>query len=292
MESMNAAPATNPNLPLVSDSIDDVGKSTWSYLNRHAAAFIGVCVGTVLLEILLIYWKVEDLRVYILPLAIPFGWYSSVRSRIQHEFMQQFAEANGFTYSINRGPSGLDGSLFRIGDNRSFFDVVTGQYASHPVALFTYSYTTGSGKSRQVHQYTVFDVQFDTAMVDILLESGGHSFVEFGGSMFSSLTGHELVKLEGDFNKYFSLSVPKGYEIEALEIFTPDVMAELIDRCKGLSLEIVNDHLYIYDHKIVCTKVDLYELYGVAQYFDEKLGPVLGRMKTSVEAMQQVQASQ
>jgi len=125
-------------------------------------------------------------------------------------------------------------------------------------------------------------LQYDIAMPDILLQSTAHAF---GESLFgNSSVGHTL-KLEGDFNKYFTLSVPDGYEIEVLEIFSPDVMADLIDKAKNFSLEIVNGYLFIYDSKIVGAKEELYALYKLAQYFVEKLGPVLSRMKPSLENM-------
>jgi hypothetical protein len=102
-------------------------------------------------------------------------------------------------------------------------------------------------------------------------------------------SGSEYVDLEGDFNKYFTLSIKKGYEVEALEIFTPDVMQELIDKAKTVSLEITDNNLFIYKSKVINTKKELYELYDLAKYFAEKLGPVLARMKPSLEAMEQYQ---
>ena len=79
--------------------------------------------------------------------------------------------------------------------------------------------------------------------------------------------------------------------MEALEIFTPDVMAEIEEKCRNFNIEIVNSHLFIYDHKIVSTKIDLDALYGVAQYFVQKLGPVLARMKGPTETMEEAAQS-
>ena len=212
-----------------------------------------------------------------------FPGFTLVRQRIQDEFMRQFAEANGYTFSPRGGSvEALDGTLFRLGSfgGQVIRDTVSGQYLGNPISLFDYQYATGGGKHKEVHFYTVFQLQFDTAMPDLLLEKK---------DIFSSdiLLGHlpEHIKLEGDFNKYFSLSIKKGYEIEALEIFTPDVMEELEERCKNLSIEIINSHLFIYDNKIVRTKAELDALYDVAQYFVQHIGPVLARMKGSTEAV-------
>ncbi len=280
-------PSVQNGLPFVDGSIDDVGKSTAHYLRRRLPYVLAAVIATVALEAGFCYMKIIDVDIYILPLLIPFFGYHWVRGRVQHEFMQQFAEGNGYAYAAHGTLDGLDGSLFQIGYDKSAIDVVSGQYKDSPITLLSYTYVTGAGRSRQEHHYTVFELQFDTVMPDILLENAGHTF---GEALIDKLSGKELVKLEGDFNKYFSVSVPKGYEVEALEIFTPDVMEQLIEKSRSLSLEIVRDHLFVYANRIIGTKADLYAVYELARYFVEELGPVLTRMKSSVEAMEQYKA--
>lgn len=51
--------------------------------------------------------------------------------------------------------------------------------------------------------------------------------------------------LEGDFDRHFRLYCPEGYERDALYLFTPDVMARLIDRADGFDVEIVDDWVFI-----------------------------------------------
>jgi len=286
-------PASAPAGPaLVDGSIQSVDQSTLAYFERHpwqvvlclifTAIFGVVCAGLFVLN--MNNPKSDDGIVLVfLPLIVPFLVYTNAQRRIQDEFMEQFAVANGYTFSPYGSFDGLDGALFRLGNGtRGMHDVVSGQYLSCPVALFDYQYETGYGKQRQMHYYTVFKLQFAVTMPDLLLEKK---------ALFSSdtLLGQlpEHIKLEGDFNKYFTLSIKKGYEVEALEIFTPDVMAELMEKCRGLSLEIVNSHLFIYDNKTISKRVDLYALYDIAQYFVQKLGPVLARMEPDLRAMEQ-----
>ncbi|SIO16826.1 hypothetical protein [Agromyces cerinus] len=49
------------------------------------------------------------------------------------------------------------------------------------------------------------------------------------------------LSLEGDFDRYFRLFVPKEYERDALYVFTPDLMAAMIDEAPGMHIEIVDD---------------------------------------------------
>jgi hypothetical protein len=200
-----------------------------------------------------------------------------VKVSVKHEFMQQFAEANGFHYAKTGTIYGLDGWVFTIGHGQEVLDLVTGTYEGYPISLFTYSYNIGQGKNQQKITFDVFELQFDTAIPDFFLLQNGRDF----GSFFM---GKEKLKLEGDFDRYFTLSIAKGYEVEALEVFTPEVMAALIDKARSFSLEIVNDHVFIYATNPLGTKEGLYAMYGFVQYFTETLGPVLARMKSSLVA--------
>lgn len=58
--------------------------------------------------------------------------------------------------------------------------------------------------------------------------------------------GAARMDLEGDFAKTFRLIVPEGYQQDALYIFTPDLMARVIDLGSGAEIELVSDRLYVY----------------------------------------------
>ena len=272
---------TQSNLPIVDESIDNVEKSTIGYLKRHAGYVVIAVAATIILEIALYFLGVEDGRIYILPLIIPVAGYGTIKSRVQQEFMQQFAAANSFTYSAKGDMGGLDGVQFKIGYSKSVNNVVSGNFENCPISLFDYKYTVGAGKSSTTYSCTIFKLQFDTRMPDMLLRNNRHDF----GELFP---GKINLKLEGDFNKYFTLSVPAGFEVEALEVFTPDVMAELIEKAQSFSLEIIDDHMFICAYQTIASKKDLYAFYNLAEYIVKKLGPVLARMKSSAAAMQDV----
>lgn len=54
------------------------------------------------------------------------------------------------------------------------------------------------------------------------------------------------LSLEGDFDKHFQLFCPAGYETDALYLFTPDVLAELIDDVEDFDIEFVDDRIVIH----------------------------------------------
>lgn len=268
----------NDDFPLVDESIESVGQSAQNYLKQHPAYLLMSISLIAVLYFFLFYFQVEVVQLYIVPVFLPIVAYLYLMRRLQHEFMRQFAIANGFSYAAKGSLDGLAGTLFQIGHSKSVTDVVRGQYHGCPLTLFTYTYVTGSGRSSQTHNFTVFQFKLNANMPDILVENKNHFFRE---SLFDQLPGKVSLSLEGDFNKFFQVSVPEGSEIEALEVLAPDIMAELEDKCKSLSLEIIGDYLFIYKDTVVNSKKDLYSLYQGALYFEEKLAPVLSRIKLS-----------
>jgi hypothetical protein len=67
---------------------------------------------------------------------------------------------------------------------------------------------------------------------------------------FSSLlrrpAANQHLSLEGDFDTRFRLYAPSGYERDALYVFTPDLMALLIDETGDLDVELRDDRLIVY----------------------------------------------
>ncbi|MFS4505833.1 hypothetical protein ACMA46_06300 [Clavibacter sp. Sh2141] len=64
----------------------------------------------------------------------------------------------------------------------------------------------------------------------------------------------QRLSLEGDFDRHFALYCPEGSERDALYLFTPDVLAVLIDRVRGLDVEIAGDRLLLTSHDDVVTR--------------------------------------
>jgi hypothetical protein len=60
------------------------------------------------------------------------------------------------------------------------------------------------------------------------------------------LDKRQVLSLEGDFDKSFTLYCPREYERDALYIFTPDLMALLIDEAAPFDVEIIDDWLFVY----------------------------------------------
>lgn len=61
-----------------------------------------------------------------------------------------------------------------------------------------------------------------------------------------TLDESQKLQLEGDFNSSFTLYCPAHYGTDALYIFTPDLMAKLVDTVGGCDVEFVDNRLLLY----------------------------------------------
>lgn len=70
------------------------------------------------------------------------------------------------------------------------------------------------------------------------------------GSLRAYLPGTERLSLEGDFDRYFTVYAPHGYERDALELLTPDVMACLIDHGRAWDIEVIDNRLHLASSRV------------------------------------------
>jgi hypothetical protein len=89
------------------------------------------------------------------------------------------------------------------------------------------------------------------SLPNILLLARGDGPAFGGGDAASTPVGSQRLRLEGDFDDTFALYCPKGYESDALYLFTPDLMALLIDEAGGLSVQLLDDALVFYSPKAI-----------------------------------------
>lgn len=155
-----------------------------------------------------------------------------------------FARANGMTYVPQFGSPGLPGMIFSQGRSRQSTDLVRGDRPRF-VEFANYRYVTGSGKNQTTHKWGYVAVKLDVPLPHIVLDATGNNGL-FGSNLPLTFDRDQRLGLEGDFDRYFSLFCPAGYERDALYLFTPDIMARFIDNAAALDVEIVDDWLFLY----------------------------------------------
>lgn len=104
----------------------------------------------------------------------------------------------------------------------------------------------GSGHTRtRLSRWGYASVQLDVPLPNIILDARRNNRM-LRSNLPDSFAMRQRLSLEGDFDQYFSLYCPVGYETDALYLFTPDVCARLIDNAGDFDVEIVDDRLYLY----------------------------------------------
>lgn len=249
----------NPTEPI----IEDVYSSTIGYIWRNAKLYLFGLVALVVVSIYSILLFGVDPRFAIIPLMAALIGYGIVQKKIKRQFTIQFGASIGFSYVETGSMDSVSGDLFSFGHSRSIYDVLTGTHDGLPMRIFSYRFTVGSGKSSHTYSYTVFEVCLNNDVPEISLYSKGHQ-----GAISDMFSGNETIDLEGDFSQYFRLRVPKGHGLEVYQIFTPDVMAYLIDHAHEYSFDFSGKKLYIYAPKLIFNRKDLEAMFGLVTYID------------------------
>ena len=214
-------------------------------LGAMLSTTLGAGVGAVVTPVLLL----------VVLAAIVFGIVSWMRSRrIRAYRLATFAAANGMSFLPELADPQLPGMIFGLGHSRVSHDLVRGTTPRF-VEFANYRYTTGSGKNAETHDWGYVAIRLDVPLPNIVLDSlANNGFL--GSNLPASYGKHQRLSLEGDFDQYFALYCPTGYERDALYLFTPDIMARFMDSASAFDIEIVDDWLFLYAQRRPVTTVD------------------------------------
>jgi hypothetical protein len=163
--------------------------------------------------------------------------------------------------------------VFTLGHGKKLYNEISGIYQNCPIDLFNYDYTYGEGESSDTIHRTIFIIDFQSPVPHITLTK--HQF-----RFFQSRLGKK-VKLEGDFGDKFDFIVQEGFEIEALQIFTPDLMVKIQDEWH-YELEFIGTKLIICSGGTITKLADLQKFYTAAKYLAARFDPMIDKMAPGV----------
>lgn len=155
--------------------------------------------------------------------------------------LYKFALANNAEYILGAKSPAYPGMIFDEGHGRTILD---GLRLPDGVEVGNYQYETGSGKNRRTYTWSYASVRLNRMLPHMVLDAKQNNLFGFT-NLPDSFSGQKL-SLEGDFDKHFTLYAPTAYGRDALYIFTPDVMAALIDFGDAYDIEIIDDYLMFY----------------------------------------------
>lgn len=168
------------------------------------------------------------------------------RSGVRQFRLNGFAEANGFRYEAHAPTPPLPGMIFtRPGQSSAFVTDLLRRRTGQPLEIGNHTCVIGSGKNSSTYRWGYVAMRLPRALPHIVLDARGNN--SLGHSTLPiAFAGQQRLSLEGDFDRYFTLYCPEGYEADALYLFSPDTMAVFVDTVARLDVEIVDDHLFLY----------------------------------------------
>ncbi|TQO18970.1 hypothetical protein FB472_0502 [Rhodoglobus vestalii] len=159
--------------------------------------------------------------------------------------MNKFAEDNELAFAPLDTKVSYSGLLFDVSQKRSIRDRFR-SVSGRSLEYGNYRYTTGSGKNRETHNWGLMALELDRALPHMVLDAKANNYLFGVSSLPLAFAKSQVLKLEGDFNSYFTLYCPQQYERDALYVFTPDLMALLIDHASPYDVEVVDSWLLVY----------------------------------------------
>ena len=155
----------------------------------------------------------------------------------------RFAAANGFTFSPRDADPGYPGMIFRIGRQRQALDHLV-RHAPRFLDIGNFRYTVGSGKNKKTRTWGFMALRLDRRVPHMLLDAKANNVL--GSNLPAHFSRDQVLSLEGDFDRHFTLYCPREYERDALYVFTPDLMALLIDEAGTFDVEVIDDWMFVY----------------------------------------------
>lgn len=261
------------NHNFITPEIKSISRATMEYIWKRWQ-FWGVLAGTIISSVIILKLLGFYKGLFVYPFFFVFVYLVVIESKISGLFWKRFAELNGWRYKDTFDPNQEQGVMFKDGNIRIIHDCIEGVIDGRNFRIFNYSFFIGfayATNRKKRYFYTVFAFKFKGSFPHIYLNNKTNSY---------SIRAGESIPLPTEFEKSFSLSAPKEYEIEALEIFTPDVLASLLDDKFGHDVEFVNQEMLIFFDGQIRNSEQLEREFKRALDLKDLLDEKLDRFKT------------
>jgi hypothetical protein len=214
--------------------------------------------------------------VVVLPWILLVFFLLQLSAKARNQFWQQIAQKYDWEFEAEVSTSSEKALIFSLGHSRKGRNGIKGTYAQNPFRIFEYQYTVGHGKHAHTYAFTIFEAKFQGTFPHLYLDCDKDGYSHPPSFSMPSL---KEVNLPTEFEKIFTLYVPQKYELEALQIFTTDVLAQFIDNMWYYDIEFVDGELVIYqcNQFINFDGLDM-ELHRIQKLVD-LLAPQLNRMR-------------
>lgn len=211
--------------------------------------------------------------------------HQSKRATIRRLRFEVFAADNDLNYDPIMYEPSHQGVLFAEGADRRVVDMLR---AGDDFEIGNFVRTVRQGKYTTEKTNGYIRITLPRRVAHMLLDAKSNNMNLFGVSLSNldlAIDRSQKLSLEGNFDDYFTLYAPKEYERDAFYVFTPDLMALLIDYLASCDVEVIDNQLFIYSTKFeLLDKATLAKIFMIIttvggkaisqtdHYADEKVG--------------------
>lgn len=178
----------------------------------------------------------------------------SIRTQQERWFrLAEFASRNGMTCLPAVSGPDLPGLIFEraaAGSGGHSVDVLRVDQPRF-VEFGNFTHTQGSGDEKLTEQWGYVAIRLENVLPHILLDARSNN-AAFGPRL-GRFDRHQKLSLEGGFDDVFQLYCPAGYESDALYLFTPDIMQQLMQNAAELDVELVDNWVFFYSTRDLVT---------------------------------------
>ena len=170
------------------------------------------------------------------------------------DYIQALARSRGATYTASTTSSDLESGIYNNTKTNTTelhkLDIIIDglaceYYTAHFVPILASGVQGGSGELRTYAQ--IFSVTLPFEVEPVYVESKTNVTISNMLGLSSVIFKEErLVELEGDFNRYFRVHVPRDGEISAFIILAPNVMLRLLEDTGDFDFEFARNKIYFY----------------------------------------------
>jgi hypothetical protein len=150
----------------------------------------------------------------------------------------------GFQRGTHVGPVDYPGLIFRIGVDPRVPQHLF-RLGDDYLDIGNYEYTLRAANHSITYRYGFVAIKLGRMMPHMVLDATKNDFL---GATTLPVGFHrtQVLSLEGGFDEHFTLYCPRQYERDALYVFTPDLMALLIDEAGVVDVEVIDDWVFLY----------------------------------------------
>ena len=162
--------------------------------------------------------------------------------------LEGFAAANGLQYAENSPGPDYPSAIFHAGVDvtvQQHYRPLTGQFFD--IGNLRY-YVGVPGLDYHSQHRGFIAIHLPSALPHMFLDATGNNRFGRTGLPVEFDSG-QVLELEGDFNDTFTLYAREGFEADALYIFTPDLMALVLDQTASFDVEIANDWMFVFSRE-------------------------------------------